>query len=184
MKISFREIFELFVASFVIGFILAFPYLNKLLIFLFVALLSFALHELAHKFAAQKFGLNAEFKVWPAGLFGGAALTIFLNLLGIPIKIAAPGAVIISQYVFSLTKSKISFERIGMISAAGPLINLAFAILFLLIKTPFSAEIVTINAFLAFFNLLPIKPLDGSKIFIWKPWIWFLMVVISIMVLI
>ena len=64
----------------------------------------------------------------------------------------------------------------AIVAVAGPLANIAIAIIFvLLIRSAellsltetfiFLAEkVVTLNIFLAFFNLVPIPPLDGSKI--------------------
>ena len=74
--------------------------------------LSFLLHELGHKFAAQKYGFYAEFRKWNLGLLLGV-ITSFFGFVFL-----APGAV----YISSLT-GQISYEEDGIISLAGPVIN-------------------------------------------------------------
>jgi len=135
--------------------------------------LAFILHEMAHKFVAQRYGCWAEFRKWNFGLI----LAVIMSFLGF--IFAAPGAVMISGMV--------SREQNGKISAAGPLTNIALAALFLLAKIFLLPQItgeafffvglivhvgLIANAFLAVFNLLPIPPLDGSKIMPWSFSLW------------
>ncbi len=122
----------------------------------------FVLHELSHKFVAQRYGYWAEFRMWPLGL----VLAIVTGLIGF--IFAAPGATYISGA--SITKNEN-----GKISLAGPLTNVAVAMaflpIFLLSDSLFTFflgfEGMYINIFLALFNLLPIMPLDGAKVFGW-----------------
>ena len=122
---------------------------------------SFLLHELAHKFTAQKYGAWAEFRMYPGGLM----LAIVMSLFGF--LFAAPGAVYIN--------GRITEEMNGRISMAGPLVNLLLAtgaVVFVPFTTGILSDVAFMmayfNAFLALFNMLPIPPLDGSKIFRWN----------------
>ncbi|MBI3858706.1 MAG: metalloprotease [Thaumarchaeota archaeon] len=125
----------------------------------------FVLHELSHKFAAQRYGYWAEFRMWPFGLL----LALGTSLIGF--IFAAPGATYISG-------TNITRRENGRISIAGPITNALVALIFF----PFLyagggwhllGEIgVRINVFLALFNLLPVMPLDGSKVFSWNKAIW------------
>lgn len=121
------------------------------------------LHELAHKFTAMFYGLQANFYIFWQGL----GLGIFLKLIHSPFLIIAPGYVLISQGATTQQNILIAF--------AGPAINL---ILFLaagfilkhstkLTRTQAVALYLTkqINLLLFIFNMLPIPPLDGSKVF-------------------
>lgn len=47
---------------------------------------------------------------------------------------------------------------------SGPMVNFFISYFFILYKIKFSTEIVYTNLILGIFNLLPINPLDGSKI--------------------
>ena len=148
---------------------------------LVIVLLAFLLHEFAHKFAARRYGCIAFFKMWPFGILIG----IVFMILGF--KIAAPGAVVIYPYRFGRWKHErrnITIREMGIISASGVAVNLIIALVAVGIPISFFAQLATINAFLAFFNLVPIKPLDGSKIFTWKPWFWFFMQLVSVLLLI
>jgi Zn-dependent protease len=115
------------------------------------------LHELFHKITALLLGVNATFHSFYLGLIIG----ILLKLLS-PIVIFVPGYVSInSLYVTPLQELLISF--------AGPFANL---LLWLTLREiairkqdPYIYWTGEINKFLFFFNMLPIPPLDGFKVF-------------------
>ncbi len=122
------------------------------------------LHELGHKFVALAFGLPAYFEIFWTGL----GLGIILKLVHSPIMILAPGYVSVPAGTPALPMAAIAF--------AGPLVNL---ILWLgsayYIKTHHKmktrtliALVVTkkINMMLFLFNMIPIPPFDGSKVFL------------------
>jgi Zn-dependent protease len=134
---------------------------------------AFLLHELSHKIAAQMYGLWAEFRVTTTG-----ALITLLSIVS-PFKIVSPGAVI--------TSGPISKKISGTVSLAGPLTNLMLSIIFIGITQISSRELFWIsnvggffNAFTAFFNLLPVGLLDGSKVIRWNNKIWGLAFALSI----
>jgi Zn-dependent protease len=118
---------------------------------------AFVLHELAHKFTAQNFGLWSEFRL---DMFGTliSLLTTFS-----PFKIIAPGAVV----VFG---SRVTREKMGKIALAGPIANIVQILLFVFLSrfVPILRFAALLNANLAVFNLLPISVLDGRKVYLWS----------------
>src|SRR3990170_4197594 len=133
------------------------------------------LHEIAHKIIAQRYGNWAEFRYDLRGL----ALAFVFAMFGF--IIAAPGATLVSGVV--------SREQNGRISAAGPMSNLLIGTVFLVAAatlsltgsmSDFVALFVTIlfvnawliNTVLAGFNMIPILPLDGAKVWAWNKFAW------------
>ncbi len=123
----------------------------------------FVLHELLHKFSAQHFGFWSEFRANYTTLVLSILFAAFTGIV-----FAAPGATMI--YGPNITK-----RQNGIISAAGPLLNLALAGLYLplwlfgngmLLRT-IGLYGVEINIWLSAFNLLPIGVLDGRKVLDW-----------------
>ncbi len=172
---SKEEIRDILISVVLISFIFAYPYFEQRLLLSFgVVIVAFLFHELAHKFVARKFGCNAYYKMWPMGILMGIAFML------IGFKFIAPGAVVINPYRFGRWGFKvrqISWVEMGKIAVSGPAVNLFFAGLFYMIGGEIFSFMSFINGWLAFFNLLPFQPLDGQKVFGWKPWLWFVMIV-------
>lgn len=161
---------------------------------LILVVVSFLLHEFGHKFVAQRYGMWSEFRVYPIGLL----LTLVTSFMGF--LFAAPGAVYIQGYADT--------ERNGKISMAGPIVNIflavisAVAIAFLVQGATLGdtamvrmtgteymlflvfSMLLSLNAFLAVFNLIPFPPLDGSKILPWNKVVWVLMFAVAIIELV
>lgn len=185
-KFSQQEIIQILIAMIVLTIAFSFAFApnpplanlsavfgNLPLSFLAIAT-AFLCHEIAHKYMGQKYGYWSEFRMFPQGLL----IALFLSVT-IGIVFAAPGAV---QIFGRPTR-----EESGKMASAGPFINLIISGIFALIWFSsigylkyVSSFIASINAFLAFFNLLPFGPLDGMKIFIWRKEVWILLFVVSI----
>ena len=125
--------------------------------------LGFVLHEIAHKLTAIHYGFWAEYRLWVEGLIL-AVVTAYFGFV-----FAAPGAVYIHG-------NYIERDVNGKISIAGPLTNIALAIIFLMASSVLPGPLgyvamlgYAVNSFLALFNLIPIAVLDGAKVFRWNP---------------
>ena len=139
-----------------------------------LVVVSVLFHEFGHKFTAQKAGLWSEFRMYPMGL----VVTLVMSFFGF--LFAAPGAVYIMGNMDSRTNGKVSI--------AGPAINIVLAAIGFIGCFAFNGNPVVIffymlaslNSFLALFNLLPVPPLDGSKVLAWNKGIWVVVIAISI----
>lgn len=177
---------------------------GDLLLFAFLAALiivgvSFILHELAHKFTAMKFGYWSEFRKSNNMLVISGCLAVLLGIV-----FAAPGATLIST-----DGKQLSRRENGLISLAGPVTNIILLILFAILmiigyalgggaflQGGFGYVInpagfifylgitgIMVNAMFAFFNLLPVGPLDGRKIMQWNPAIYIVILALSLFLL-
>jgi len=189
MKFSKRETNDLIFAGAMVS--LAFAILlaggynaiinfDKSLILLFIvsfftAGIGFLLHELMHKFVAQKYKLWAEFVAFRGMLW----LALLFSLFGF--IFAAPGAVFI--------KGLITREKNGKISLAGPMTNIILSVLFLaglfvfnrieLLNTVFIVGL-KINSLLAAFNMIPLMPFDGAKVIAWNKGIYWITLIAAV----
>ena len=164
-NIEIRDILKAWIAvSIAFGIVLSvsFPdFYQKFIIASLTVGIGFLLHELGHKFVAQRYGCFAEFRSFDNMLILAIAMSFFGFVF------AAPGAVMIS--------GRVNARKNGLISAAGPLVNIALAIFFLpflFIPVQFFRAIALygfmINSWLALFNMIPFGFFDGSKVWRWS----------------
>ncbi len=140
--------------------------------------LGFLLHELSHKILAQHYGCWAEFRSWDLMLVVAVLLAAVFGFV-----FAAPGAVFISGLV--------GISRNGRISVAGPIMNLVLAVIFFTLLITFPSGLIgkvsqygmSINTWLAVFNLLPFGPLDGKKVLAWNKTVYFAVIGIAILMM-
>jgi Zn-dependent protease len=158
---------------------------------LLILVYSAILHEIAHGFVAEKLGdptarlmgrltLNPKSHIDP---MMSIALPLLLILSGSPVIFGAAKPVPVDPFNFRDGR-----KDLAIVSLAGPLTNALLAIIaavlikILIFVTPyfgaspmltgivipiytFLALVVRMNLLLAIFNVIPIPPLDGSKIF-------------------
>ncbi len=183
MKFSAREIKDIGFAWAMISLAFAILFTKNLIIlpavFVFSGItvgVAFVVHELCHKYIAQRYRLWAEFRAEPNMLI----LAVLMSFFGF--VFVAPGAVLIGG-------RRVSVKENGKISAAGPLSNIILALLFFGISTLTLPHLVLtiakygvlINSWLALFNMIPFWMFDGKKIFRWNKVIWGTMVGVSLL---
>ena len=147
---------------------------------LVVVVFSVVLHEIGHGYAALKLGdttaqglgrltLNPIPHIDPIYT---VILPLVLHFSGSPVVFGAAKPVPINPYRFDSVSPR---KGMMLVAAAGPAVNFALAafamaILHLLgwqnsdMVITFLLQMVFINSILGLFNLLPIPPLDGSKV--------------------
>ena len=150
--------------------------MTSAVIALIILIFSAILHEIAHGFVAERLGdptarLAGRLTLDPRKHIDpmmSIALPLILLISGSPIIIGAAKPVPVDPY--NLRDGR---KDMALVSLAGPLTNVLIAIIASLILklVPYSifyyllSTIVHLNLLLAIFNLIPIPPLDGSKIF-------------------
>jgi len=201
-EIELQDLFKAWIAlsvAFAIligGNIFSINFLYNFLLSAITVGIGFLLHEMGHKFMAQRYGCFAEFRSFDKMLI----LAIAMSFLGF--IFAAPGAVMIS--------GRVDKVRNGRISLAGPLMSVVIGLIFVGILYvqlyDFNAMLAIferstdifilpwqylvpfigakINIFIGLFNMLPVAVLDGKKIYAWNKTIYFTMLLVTIALMI
>ena len=100
--------------------------------------ISIFLHECSHIIVGNLFGYKLDnFKILPFGMY--------------------------IQFKENKKNRYIVLKNI-IIFLVGPITNFFISIVFMFVEIPYSYEIIYTNLILGIFNLLPLNPLDGSKI--------------------
>ena len=154
----------------------------------------------AKKIAAFHFDSKIEIKIWeveqywfkahqhfkkpfPAGIFVPLISKLFL----LPLKSFVWLASLVFEAKPEIHKaakrhglekfSDITEKQIGLIAASGIVTNLVFALIGYLINFP---EFAKLNIYYAFFNVIPLSNLDGSKILFGNVVLWIVLTSITI----
>lgn len=138
---------------------------------------TYMIHEMAHKFTAQHYGMWSEFRMTTQGYY----LSVIAILFSIPIF--GTGVV--------YTGGAKNMEESGKVNLAGPFSNFIVAAILAIIaiyipimgvSVPFQAIFVLqygiiINAWIGLFNMIPFQPFDGGTIREWNMRIWIIQTV-------
>lgn len=144
-------------------------------VFVGILFISIALHEMMHAFIALKLGDDLAHSHGRISLNPIRHIDPFLTLLLPTVMVLLGLAPILAAKPVPVNTSRIQGEELGLaaVGIAGPLTNLALAtvgalFLNLLSLSGLALEIlelfVQLNVMLFVFNMLPIPPLDGSRV--------------------
>ncbi|MFW9871258.1 MAG: AN1-type zinc finger domain-containing protein [Candidatus Thorarchaeota archaeon] len=141
-----------------------------------IFLTSFMAHELAHKFAAQHYGMWSEFRMTSMGYILSAMAILF------SVPIFGTGIV--------YTSGTTNREHNAKSNLAGPLTNFVIAAMLMIIAiilrvlavplgfaTYFIQYGIQLNAFLGLFNMIPFQPFDGATVREWSNTVWLAQVI-------
>ncbi|WP_461866103.1 site-2 protease family protein [Thermococcus sp.] len=174
-----QEIEDLLISFIVLVFVFSNFEAKAILYVVPAVVTAFIFHELAHRQIARKYGYVAFYKRWDFGIILALGVAILTKLTtGHSWVFAALGAV----YIYAPYQYWEDKEAYGKISLAGPLTNIIVGIVAGVISkyylTPYTISwavlryTAVVNLWLAFFNLLPIPPLDGYKVLRWNTGYW------------
>jgi len=137
---------------------------------------AFLFHEFGHRQAAIRFGLQTKFRLLTFGmLITTLSLAMgFISLISSSATfpmLALPGAVVV------LGLDKIN-RKTGLCKAAGPIVNLIYGSILLIISLFIPNTLYPLNFFIGYasyfnfmlgaFNMIPIGILDGQNIWKWN----------------
>jgi len=142
-----------------------FNLLNSILI----VLLSFIIHISAQRIWSLMTGYKLEWKMWGFGLMAGLIIAFLTNG---KFWLILPGGFVVHHMAghrLGWFRYGINWWAIGLIALMGPLASIIFALVFKAISgiiiNSLITKIIAFNVAYALYSLLPIPPLDGSRMF-------------------
>jgi len=155
-----------FALAFIIKYKIAVPW-STLVIFLLMGGIATIVHELSHRLFGRHYGYPSEFQFWGLG-----AITMLITSWIFGTVFAQPSRTLMKG------KADASDLQEVIVRVAGPLVNLLFAgISFLLLPlggylTVMGTAGFSMNLLTSVVALMPVKPMDGERIFRWNRLIW------------
>ena len=142
--------------------------LKNWLVAAIISLIVLFVHHAAQRLAALYWGFKSEQRIWMPGLLIGL-LFVFLSNGNVQIFAAS------RTFIEALPAHRLGKRRgpdlktHGTICMLGPVANILFAaivyVLYYIYPSAFLSKLATFSLVFALWNLLPVPPLDGGKMF-------------------
>lgn len=140
-----------------------------------VLLVSMSIHEAMHAYTGLKLGDDTAAEEGRVSLNPLKHIDPFMTIILPAITIITFGVPILAAKPVPFNPDRVKWDEFGaaLIAAAGPLSNLALAVIGALVYRYFAVDglgLVILNTFIVLnialfvFNMLPIPPLDGSRV--------------------
>jgi Zn-dependent protease len=194
-----EEGFYFVILSILLGYVLIFPDVtaNSWLISAGLALAMLFIHILAQKLAAFRIGCEIEFKPWAIARYGFKKRAylkrpfpswLLVPLLAVWLSLGYIRWLAVTVFDVTSLRTKVKGHyaeitewQIGIIAASGPFANLLLAIVSELVGWH---DFAILNAWMAFFTLIPVSELDGTKVLFGGKVFWIFAFVLAVMTLI
>ena len=175
-----EEIKAIIISILILGFVVGFDdgkpvfnlldWFSNLIIVLIIVAVSFLAHITIQKIQALEWGFKLEYKLWWYGLIIALAAAFFSRG---KIWLLIPGGIflhIMPVHRLGWFRYRTNMMVNGVVALLGPLTNVALALICrgLLIFMPGNTVLyngIFVNLWMAVFTMLPIPPLDGSRVF-------------------
>jgi Zn-dependent protease len=149
--------------------------LSDILIYLVAMIISIVLHEFMHGYVAFKLGDATAQEYGRLSFNPLKSIDPFMTIILPAITLITIGVPFLAAKPVPFNPARLKFDDYGaaMVAAAGPITNIALAIIFVLLLNVVGSsdlanriisDFIGLNVALFVFNLVPIPPLDGSRI--------------------
>lgn len=145
--------------------------------------IAMAAHELVQRRVAKRLGVSATYEMW----LPGVVFSLLMMLIGIKLVVVGGAAVVAYKFGrWGMRDRHASFEEVGIVSMAGPVANLLLATALKSFAGPAGwgaalGYVADINAWLAIYNMIPLKQLDGGGFFMWSHVYWILALIWAVL---
>jgi Zn-dependent protease len=139
-----------------------------------IFLISFMIHEMAHKYTAQHYGMWSEFRMTTAGYYMSAIAIVFSIPVfgtGVVLSSGAPSTDEDAKVNLAGPLSNLALGAIISLAILGIALSGALMILYYLVLIVLRPAVI-LNGMLGLFNMIPIQPFDGGTVFRWNKGIW------------
>jgi Zn-dependent protease len=148
--------------------------LTTIVMIIISIIVSLTIHEFMHAYVGHKLGDTTAFEAGRISLNPLQHIDPFMTIILPIITVIVFGIPILAARPVPFNPERVKFDEFGsaMIAAAGPLSNLVLAVIGALlfhvvtggVLSEFINTFVILNVAIFVFNLVPIPPLDGSRV--------------------